>query len=116
MASEKTNPLLVALIADLKKAGREAPIWRDVANALGAPVSRRIEFNVGRLALLNDGEVAVVAGKILGGGEISRKVTVGAYVFSAAAKAKIEKAGGKCLTLAEMIKQYPKGTGVRMVK
>ena len=116
MASEKTNPLLVALISDLKKAGREAPIWRDVANALDAPVSRRVEFNVGRLGLLKDGEVAVVAGKVLGGGEITRKVIVGAHVFSVSAKQKIEKAGGKCLTLTEMVKQYPKGTGVRMVK
>jgi len=116
MASKKTNPLLAALIADLKKAGREAPIWRDVADMLDAPVSRRIEFNIGRLALLNEGEVAVVAGKILGGGELGKKVTVGAYVFSAAAREKIEKAGGKCLTLPEMVRQYPKGTGVRMVK
>ncbi|PKK81314.1 MAG: 50S ribosomal protein L18e [Thermoplasmata archaeon HGW-Thermoplasmata-2] len=116
MVSEKTNPLLVALIADLKKAGREAPIWRDVADMLDAPVSRRIEFNVGRLALLNEGEIAVVAGKILGGGEISKKVVVGAYTFSASARAKIEKAGGSCLSLPEMVEQHPKGTGIRMVK
>lgn len=34
--------------------------------------------------------------KILGGGEISKKLTVKAQAFSAAAKSKIEAAGGKC--------------------
>ncbi len=39
--------------------------------------------------------------KILGGGEISRSLTVKAQAFSASAKEKIEKAGGK----AEIIKK-----------
>ena len=34
--------------------------------------------------------------KILGGGEISKKLTIKAQAFSAAAKSKIEAAGGKC--------------------
>lgn len=34
--------------------------------------------------------------KVLGNGEISRKLTVKAHAFSAAAKAKIEAAGGTC--------------------
>lgn len=34
--------------------------------------------------------------KILGRGEITKKVTVQAAIFSASAKEKIESAGGKC--------------------
>lgn len=34
--------------------------------------------------------------KILGGGELSRKLTVSAHAFSASAKAKIEAKGGTC--------------------
>ena len=37
--------------------------------------------------------------KVLGSGEITRKVTVTAHAVSAAAKAKIEKAGGKVVLL-----------------
>jgi large subunit ribosomal protein L15 len=37
--------------------------------------------------------------KILGRGEISKKLTVRAHAFSAAAKTKIEAAGGSCHTL-----------------
>jgi large subunit ribosomal protein L15 len=38
--------------------------------------------------------------KILGNGEISKKLTVKAHAFSASAKQKIEAAGGSCETLA----------------
>lgn len=37
--------------------------------------------------------------KVLGNGEINRAVTVSAHKFSASAKAKIEKAGGKIVEL-----------------
>jgi len=39
--------------------------------------------------------------KVLGDGEISRAVTVSAHAFSASAKAKIEKAGGKATVVAQ---------------
>ena len=37
--------------------------------------------------------------KVLGDGEISRKLTVKAHAFSASAKAKIEAAGGTCVVV-----------------
>jgi len=37
--------------------------------------------------------------KILGDGELTKKLTVKAQAFSASAKAKIESAGGSCVTL-----------------
>lgn len=39
--------------------------------------------------------------KILATGEITRKVTISAHAFSASAKEKIEKAGGKVILLGE---------------
>jgi large subunit ribosomal protein L15 len=39
--------------------------------------------------------------KILGGGELTRKLTVSAHAFSASAKAKIEAKGGTCEVLAQ---------------
>ncbi len=46
--------------------------------------------------------------KILGGGELTKKLTVSAHAFSASAKAKIEAKGGT----AELIKQKPVQTKV----
>lgn len=52
--------------------------------------------------LLASGAVSKLADglKILGSGELSRPVTIRAHRFSAAAKAKIERAGGQALPVA----------------
>ena len=66
--------------------------------------------NIGKLNAIEDGAVVNLESlmkcglvrkqldgvKILGQGELTKKVTVQATVFSAAAKEKIEAAGGKC--------------------
>jgi large subunit ribosomal protein L15 len=39
--------------------------------------------------------------KVLGSGEITKKLTVSAHAFSASAKSKIEAAGGQCVVLAD---------------
>ena len=67
-------------------------------------------FNVGQLADFSDGAVVDEVGlrsaglvkgqvegwKVLGDGELKKKLTVRATQFSAGAKAKIEAAGGRC--------------------
>ena len=66
------------------------------------------EINIGDLAKIESTEInlSVLKGhgllkrknlpvKILGGGELSKAVTITAHAFSASAKEKIEKAGGK---------------------
>lgn len=114
----KSNPVLVELIGTLQKAGREnqAPLWRDIASRLEKPSRNWAQVNISKIdAHLGDGETAIVAGKLLGTGELSRKVTVVAYSASASAKAKVSAAGGKVLSLQEAIKAYPKGQNCRII-
>jgi len=72
--------------------------------------TRYLAVNVGELNTFDDGarvdEIAIRAAglangsadgvKILGDGELSKKLTVSASAFSASAKAKIEARGGTC--------------------
>ncbi|MEO5804306.1 MAG: 50S ribosomal protein L15 [Verrucomicrobiota bacterium] len=46
--------------------------------------------------------------KILGNGELSKKLKITAHAFSASAKAKIEKLGGSCEVIAKKV-QGPRG-------
>ena len=46
--------------------------------------------------------------KILGGGELTRKLTVSAHAFSTAARAKIEAKGGACELVALRKAESPK--------
>jgi large subunit ribosomal protein L15 len=45
--------------------------------------------------------------KILGDGELTRKLTVKAHAFSASARSKIEKLGGVCELIAKTVNQEP---------
>lgn len=64
----------------------------------------------------SENEVVVVPGKLLGAGEIEKKVTVAAYRSSGQARDKIEKAGGKSLSIEELVAQNPKGSRVRIMR
>ena len=52
------------------------------------------------------------SGKLLGTGEYSGKHTIAAYSVSAGAKTKVENAGGRVLTLTELMDENPSGKGV----
>ena len=64
----------------------------------------RVDENVLREAGLANGHASGV--KILGDGELTKKLTISAHAFSASAKAKIEARGGAC----ELIGPKPQST------
>lgn len=114
-----TNPYLHALVRFLYKASRQyhARIWRYVADLLQRPRRKRIIVNVGKIAALTKpGDVVVVPGKVLGGGrELKHPVTVAAWRFSWSAKEKIERAGGKAISIQELVQMNPKGSNVKII-
>jgi large subunit ribosomal protein L18e len=57
----------------------------------------------------------VVPGKVLGSGVLNHKVNVGALTFSSQAKVKIERTGGKCLSIRALIEENPGGSGVKII-
>jgi Cu/Ag efflux pump CusA len=54
-----------------------------------------------RILMISTGIRAQVGIKILGDGDLTRKLTVTAHAFSASARAKIEAKGGKCELIAK---------------
>ena len=109
------NPNLRALIRVLKK--QEAPFWKKIIDELDTPSRKRTTINLDQLErLVNDGEIVCVPGKVLGTGDINKKITVSALNYSSTAMTKIKNAGGTVLSLEELWKKYPKGSGVRIIK
>ena len=114
----KENPELVRTLLQLKRAAKahDAPIWADVASHLARPRHQHAPVNVGHLQrLAEDRETVVVPGKLLAEGRLSRPLTVAAFHFSAEAREKIHHAGGSAVTITELLKEHPKGKGVRLV-
>lgn len=110
------SPSTRVLIEDLQKKGTENPIWKAIARSLNRPQRKGYEVNLLRIEkYAKPREKIIVPGVVLGVGEIKKAVTVAALKFSGAARGKIEKAGGKCLAIEEMMKENPKGKGVRIM-
>jgi large subunit ribosomal protein L18e len=115
----KSNKILRSQAVMLERMGRKDKIgiWKDAAQYLGAPARNETFVNVTRLARADSGDgPLLVPGKVLGSGPLEKKLVVGAFSFSAAARKKIEAAGGEALTIEEFVKRFPEGSGVRLVK
>ena len=118
MQRRKTNPNLVKLIDDLLKASAEnkAKVWKDLAERLAKPLRNHAEVNIGKIdRYVKENEIAVVPGKVLGSGEITKPVTVAAWRFTESARRKIESAGGRTLSIWDLIRENPSGKNVRIM-
>jgi len=110
---KKTNPELVKTIIEAKKKKN----WLEVASALSSPRAKRISMNLDKInEEAKEGEIVVIAGKVLSQGELDKKIKVVALSFSGKAREKIEKAKGDALTILEEIKKNPEAKNARFLK
>ena len=109
-----SNPILKKTIAELKK--QDAKLWQRLAVELERATRKRRETNLSKLERFAvNGDTVLVLGKMLGAGKLTKKLNVAAWNFSAGAAATIKKAGGSTLTISELIKKNPKGTGIKVL-
>ena len=113
-----TNPVLRKLVRELRAAGKKQDVrlWRDLAERLERPRRGRAEVNLSQLnRYSSEGSTIVVPGKVLAAGKLDHMVSVAAFKFSGAAKRKIVAAGGKVLTIPQLLEQNPNGKGVKLM-
>lgn len=109
-----TNPLTVALINELRK--QKKAIWKDVADRLEKPTRQRVEVNLSAIQRnTQEGETALVPGKVLAEGKLKKSVDVAALNFSMGAVQKITAAKGRCLSIKELLEENSEGKNVRLV-
>ena len=114
----KTNPRLITLIDDLKQASHsnDAPIWKDIAKRLEKPLRNWPVVNLSHIdRCIGEKETALIPGKIVSTGSLSKKVTIAAWGYSEKAQEKIKKAGATPITIEELIKKNPKGKDIRIM-
>lgn len=114
---ERKNENLKAQICELKKAYIEnkVPAWKKIAEELSKPSRNMRIVNIYKIEkYAKEGEIVVVPGKVLGDGELTKKVTVAAYKFSDSAREKISKSG-KIITIQELLKNNKKASKVRIL-
>jgi large subunit ribosomal protein L18e len=100
---QKRNPFLITTAIALKKTNPE------IAKILVMPKRKMVRFNLEQLDVqLKDGDKVVIPGKVLGEGELTKKVTIVAYSFSENAVEKLKKAKVDFANLSEEIKTNKK--------
>ncbi|MBL7160846.1 MAG: 50S ribosomal protein L18e [Candidatus Aenigmarchaeota archaeon] len=116
MKTRDKNPALKGLINSLGKGSRKAPLWKASARGLNRPRRKSFEvnlFDIERFATSK--ETILVPGNVLGSGELTKPLSIAASRFSKTAQEKIEKAGGKALTIQELMEKNPKGQGIKVM-
>ena len=114
-----TNPLLRGLVRQLRRKGREqgASIWLDLAERLVQPRRQRPEVNLSHLnRYAREGGTVVVPGKVLAAGKLDHPLSVAAFKFSGAARRKILSAGGRAMSIEQLLEENPKGSGVILME
>ncbi|MDO8480657.1 MAG: 50S ribosomal protein L18e [Nanoarchaeota archaeon] len=112
--SNATNEGMRQLIQKLE--GSDAKILQAVAENISKSTRNRREVNLGRINQhTEDGEMIIVPGKVLGGGELDHKVTVYALKFSQSAAEKLKKAGSSIQTFEQLDAEKLAGKRVRIL-
>ena len=106
-ARKKTNPELVETILLAKKNN-----LLEVAKLLSIPTRKRVSISLEEInKQAKENETIIVPGKVLGNGEIKKKIKIIALSFSSSAEEKLRKAGCEMLRIKEGIEKNKKLKG-----
>lgn len=102
-----SDPNTVALIRDLRKKGakdKKHNFWTVLSKRLAKPRRQRPAVNLSKITrYAKKDELVVIPGKVLASGEIKGNYTIAALNFSEVAEEKIVKAGGKAISLRDLM-------------
>jgi len=107
----KTNPYLVETINLAKKNN-----LLELAKKLTRPTKLQVKVNLTELNEdVKDGEKIMLPGKVLGSGNINKKIVICALSFSNGATEKLKKAGCEIKTIKKEIEDNKTLKGVRII-
>jgi len=112
------NEQLQRLIQELKRKSIEEKvrIWKRIASDLEKPTRNRRIVNLSKIdRYTRNNETIIVPGKVLGSGDLNKKITIAAYAFSEQALNKIKSSSGKAIYIDELMKSNPKGNKVKII-
>ncbi len=114
MVSKSTNTALRTLITKLENLSKERKIdlWSAVAKNLSRSKRLRRQVNLSKInKYTNDNEIALIPGKVLGSGEIKKKIQIAALAFSESSKEKVKD----IMSIEELMLKNPQGKNVRII-
>lgn len=109
----KQHPEIVATLLEAKK--HEA--WRKIAQIISSSRRRYSSVNFHDIERETEaGDTIVVPGKVLGSGELGKKVKICALAFSESARTKAVHSKSELIALIDEIKKNPKAEGIKVLQ
>jgi len=108
----KTNPDLVKTIINSKK----SEAWVKISHIISRPRRKKISLNLDEIsAQCKDGESVLIPGKVLGTGNIDKKVKIIALYYSESAREKLKKSKIEALHIDEEMKKNPEAKNIKIL-
>lgn len=111
--SRKTNEDIVVAVREMQ--GQRA--WNQVAKLLSGPTREHSSINLKKIdSETTEGDTVVVLGKVLGTGELSKKIRICAMGFSESAREKIKESKSEAVMVVDEVKKNKKAEGVKILR
>lgn len=112
-SKRKTNPEVAeALSLALKHKN-----WLPIAKIIASSRRRYAKVNLSQIeSKTTAGDTVVVIGKVLGSGDITKKVRICSFGFSKSALDKLKKSKSETVSLLEEIKKNTKAEGLKIIR
>jgi len=108
----KTNPELRETILAAKKGTK----WLEVANLVSRPKRVSIKVNLDSIEKNSkEGDIIVIPGKVLGKGNLTKKIKVVAFSFSESVDEKLDKAKCEKIRIIDEIKKNPEAKNIKIL-
>lgn len=104
-------------IVDTIFAAKKSKNWNKIAQIISGGRRRYSDVNINRIEKeSNDGDVIIVPGKVLGNGNLTKKIKICALYFSESAHEKIKQGKSEAVKLIDEIKKNPEAQGVKILR
>lgn len=112
-AKRKTNPEVAETIFKAKKRKN----WLGIAGLLSGPTRKYSGVNLQEIEKESkEGDTIVIPGKVLGKGDVSKKIRVCALSFSAEAEKKLKARKCEIVSIIKEIEVNPEARGIKILR
>lgn len=110
MMKNKRDDYIVKTILE----GKKRDNWRKITQRVAGGRRKYSSVNLDEIEKqTKEGDTVIITGKVLGSGNISKKIRIAALYFSETAKEKLKKHKCETLSILEEIKVNPEAKGVK---
>ena len=108
------DPRRRRLIRNLIRTKRR--FWRNVSDFLEKSRKNRAIVNLEKIDVFSEkNDTVLIPGKVLSSGLLTHPVTIAAFSYSSKAKKKIMNAGGKFISIEELMQKNPTGSNIKLL-